>query len=565
MNEKLVAFLIAPLALIIPLYQALANLQIALLHHETLLVIGLLFGGACLVGLLAALGGEKLRVFLLAGITIALLDVALETRALFNSLQPIIDDSALRSIFQPIKTACLLSIAGGITYLYWVLRMHIHSILFIFLTATLLATVITQPLPKVYTMARFDEPPDSVVRQWSEVGPLNSDLPIVLHIILDELISPSAIERDLPGGVETARMMYEFGETHSFRTFDSVYGRHYFSPISIPNMMNAEYRGRMERTALSTAIILEIDDNAYFDDMAARGYRIAVFQTTHLNFCANKQVALCETFDSFDPNSFDPKWSDVRDANLNARLVYVWDTLFRGYDGSYVSKYGRRIIGAIFLGGRPLGVVRIPDRFDVQAFPSWFDRFVQFVARAPRGTHILAHFMVPHAPYLLTDSCLIGGYWDTGYYLGDKFDFDRKQMEDQRRRYYSVYLAQVRCVFSKLREMMETLDESKNFVDATIIIHGDHGSRISVGNLLEHFAARDFVDNYATFFAVKGPGVEQGVDCEFVALPEVFRRYMGIKDVLTQTDGARLPVLVDTKIGDDRVVEATMQEFGCGT
>jgi hypothetical protein len=122
---------------------------------------------------------------------------------------------------------------------------------------------------------------------------------------------------------------------------------------------------------------------------------------------------------------------------------------------------------------------------------------------------------------------------------------------------------QLNCVRQKLDGLMSELEGIERFRDAKIIIHGDHGSRISIGDTLEDFTPRDFVDNYATFFAVRAPGVNPGVDCDFTSLPQIFRRYVGNHPGLPSTTAAPLPVVVKSRQRRGAAVEAPMPRFGC--
>jgi hypothetical protein len=107
---------------------------------------------------------------------------------------------------------------------------------------------------------------------------------------------------------------------------------------------------------------------------------------------------------------------------------------------------------------------------------------------------------------------------------------------------------------------MSAIGKSENYRDETINIHGDHGSRISIGNMLEDYSQRDFVDNYATFFAVRSPAAAPGLDCEFVSLPEIFQRIVSTQSVASRT--APLPVIVLSRAVNKRI-EAPMPVFGC--
>ncbi len=452
--------------------------------------------------------------------------------------------------------AGMLAAALVLTTIFWLIRAHLPSILLVFVTVLLVSVVATQRLPKWRPDRIETHEGDRLARKWAASGQFNQKLPIVVHLVFDEMMSVGAMTDDLPGGSEMRASLQAFGEKHSLRMFDSAYSRYFFSGESLPNMMNPEYRGRTSLGDIFKEQQSNLTVNAYFDDMAGRGYRTVVFQTALMNFCANKNVDLCETFDSFDPGAKGLAGLDAR--NQRASL---WQTFMTAYQPSYASTIGQNALGRIYgLRSHEVGVLGGADRYDAQRFPAWFDRFTRFVATVPRGTHLFAHFMVPHSPYLLSESCVVSGKFEGGYYLAK---YPLSQQAEKRRQFYEGYFSQLRCVQQKLDDFMTTLEQSENFRDAVIIIHGDHGSRISSGNILEEYTPRDFVDNYATFFAVKSPAAAAGVDCEFVSLPEVFRRYVATGVSQTPRTGAPLPVIVTSRVAGDAKGEAPMPLFGC--
>ena len=441
--------------------------------------------------------------------------------------------------------------------LFWVLRSHIHAILFVALSAMLMSTIASNPWPKLWPDELASESPDELVQAWHDRGPFNDSLPVVLHLIFDELISPGALGGLGAEAAGVRQAFYDLGNRHGFRTFDSVYSRFFFSGVSLPNLMNAEYEGRGAVADQETGIQEHTGTNAYFDAMAAQGYRTIVFQTAVLDFCGVPSVRMCETFDSFDPAGGTNAQLDV-----HTRTLGLWSTLLRSLEPSFVSEYGQQWLRHAYgLDTRELGVLGAVDRYDVQQFPRWFDRFTRFAARAPRGSHVFAHFMVPHAPYLLTSECVVSGTFEAGYYLVDRFEAGPRR-ENARQRFYEDYLNQVRCVQQKLDEFLVALTDVESLSDATIVIHGDHGSRISAGNRLDDYTARDFVDNYGTYFAVRTPAVTPGIDCRFLSLPQVFRRSLGAA-APAESGIAPDPVFVQTRAGGDARVTAEMPVFGC--
>lgn len=451
--------------------------------------------------------------------------------------------------------ACLISLMIVTGLVFQRIRAHVAALMLIFAAAALVGTILGQPWLNLTPSDLQEDDGTSLAERWHGRGPFNEALPVVLHIVLDELMSSGAVDVTLPGGAAAHEAMLAFGRTHGFRMFDSVYSQFYFSGLSIPNLMDAEYGRRAAVDELAANIVTAMDRNRYFSDMASRGYRTAVFQSAVLDFCRPSEVRMCDTFPSYDPGMADESMFDDR-----TRSIYLWDTLLRAYEPSYVSAIGRWFIRTVYgIDQRELGVLGAADRFDVQGFPRSFDRFTSFVARAPRGSHIFAHFLTPHAPYLLTEACVVSGKFDSGYSLASRFD--PSTHDNMRQRYYEGYFKQVQCVMSKLDALMKAIAAVPALSDALIVIHGDHGSRISAGELIEDHTPRDFIDNYGAFFAVREAGLTAGIDCEFASLSQVFNRVM--RQEVEETDGDRPPVFVKSRAGDNVRIEAPMPVFGC--
>jgi hypothetical protein len=89
-----------------------------------------------------------------------------------------------------------------------------------------------------------------------------------------------------------------------------------------------------------------------------------------------------------------------------------------------------------------------------------------------------------------------------------------------------VYLEQVVCLHSKLQEVFDGMRAAGIFDDALIIIHGDHGSRITIVNpdafSGERLSHEDYVDAFSTLFAVKAPEYEPGYDLRLLPIDELF-------------------------------------------
>ena len=82
----------------------------------------------------------------------------------------------------------------------------------------------------------------------------------------------------------------------------------------------------------------------------------------------------------------------------------------------------------------------------------------------------------------------------------------------------------------QLKGLFDALKVAGVFEEATIIVHGDHGSRASVrGSEAEHPAP---VDLFSTLFAVKAPQVVPGYDEQMSPLQDLLASAVGLDAVV---------------------------------
>jgi hypothetical protein len=146
----------------------------------------------------------------------------------------------------------LLTLSVALTVIFWHLRERIHAILLVFLLVIFAATVASQPPPKVFVSDTAADGVSPLVESWSAQGPFNEALPIVVHIVLDEMMSTGAMADELPGGADARRGLHDLGERHGLRTHDSVYSRDFFTGHSMPFLMTDDYRAQA-RSHVGTA------------------------------------------------------------------------------------------------------------------------------------------------------------------------------------------------------------------------------------------------------------------------------------------------------------------------
>ena len=94
-----------------------------------------------------------------------------------------------------------------------------------------------------------------------------------------------------------------------------------------------------------------------------------------------------------------------------------------------------------------------------------------------------------------------------------------------RRTRYTLYLEQIRCLNTMLGQLFDRLRESGDYEDATIIVHGDHGSRIAITDPKERYRDQlidsDYSDAFSTLFAVKTQDIEPVYDSKAATVQDL--------------------------------------------
>jgi arylsulfatase A-like enzyme len=182
--------------------------------------------------------------------------------------------------------------------------------------------------------------------------------------------------------------------------------------------------------------------------------------------------------------------------------------------------------------------------------------------RAQAGTVIFAHLMLPHAPHILGENCEI-----TDHPFTDPYDLALDYESDvlaakARTEHYRRYFQQVHCINKRIRVLLDKMKVSGLLRDATIVITGDHGSRISMSHFAETMSKRDLIDNYGALFSIHAPSVEPLYDLRFVSLQRLFTEFLAPRRIKRGDDGQKHSVVVNTLEGSS--VELEMPIFGEG-
>jgi len=419
--------------------------------------------------------------------------------------------AALLTFFADIQAPDLgLKVLGlvflGIAAVLWVVRRHASPLV----AAGMAAMCVVALVPQSPAAGHPSTPPG------------NPDLPLVLHVVLDEHLGLAGLPPDLTPA--TVRGEYErFFPGRGFRLFGAAYSEFPETKWSLPHLFNlstGEYRDDLTQPGAAETSY-RMTRNEYFARMKQAGYAIRVYQPDYLDVCAGVVAeAACETY-------------RARTVEGVQRIDAPSPAKVRVIGGSYLyrSEVYRRVRGAY----REVRV-QLPPEWRP---PSWnwergstapigsrpmFDVVAADLASAGRGDMVFAHFLLPHYPYVFNARCQprpIGDWLERSSDARVDLAKGAINTSESRAARYRLYFEQLACTRTRLARLLDAIPPALR-ADAIVLVHGDHGSRISLTDpvtTVEHrMQPSDYADNYSTLFAVRAPGIARGYDPQPLAI-----------------------------------------------
>lgn len=333
--------------------------------------------------------------------------------------------------------------------------------------------------------------------------------PAVLHLILDE--------HGGLGGITDPRFRQEvaaFFRGHGFRLFEKAYSRHFQTINAVPDVLNFGHPGDSRK--ISEA--LEPGKTEYLSALAEHGYRLNIYQSEFADFCQYHRFATCTS-------TWTPSVSFLEDEPVatieKARLLAIKFAAL-----SSLAVTAAAIVDLILHlpGTRQLNVPLLAPK--QRAVSSTLGAYAALegiaadVKVARRGNVYFAHVLAPHYPYMRTSDCTLTP--------PSKWAYRRINQAIAYRR--SAYREQIGCVHRHLANIIRNFEASPAGKDGIIVIHGDHGSRITEVEPIDRnrgkIKSSDLMAGYSTLFAVRAPGIEPGVDRRQYASPVILKQLL---------------------------------------
>lgn len=387
----------------------------------------------------------------------------------------------------------------GLSLVLWLLRRRASWIV----SAAMLALVGSLVLLPV----RFDGTPPG--GRTPLAG--REDLPLVVHVVLDELIGVEGLPANLaPRGFREG--MQAFFVEHGFRLFGEAYSQHRDTMYSVPQFLNLSLSGREDLVVPGPSDgTFRLTRNAYFERFAQLGYAIKVHEPDYLYLCPEDLPASCRTYASRSLNLL-----DRLEIPLTAKLSVVAGT-FLGQSETYCRVRAtyrtlrRRVAGVLPL-PRWSWDLGIPTTVSSQEM---FQAVSDDVSKARGGTLVFAHVLLPHDPYIYDSNCKpqpVNKWFERG---DPEAGGGASNVPEGRAARYEAYLQQVACGERQVARLLEDIPAALRR-DAVVIVQGDHGSRITIvdptADARRAPGPSDFTDSYSTTFAVRSRWIPAGYD-----------------------------------------------------
>ncbi|MBF0247558.1 MAG: sulfatase-like hydrolase/transferase, partial [Alphaproteobacteria bacterium] len=502
-----------PLAMLFPLIGFLRYHGYELDRPEALLALGLVGGVAAALGALASAAPSVVRVVFYALVLLVVADVSL--RLGHDDRSQLMRDWGL-----PVLALFVWSVVLGLMVVLSSLRAHL-GLIFTAVFATMTLGVIGLPA---------EQKPEGVTIDTNEAAAAETrSRPdgAVVHIVLDEHIGLAGFPGEVAGAGEAARFVRDFYLDNGFAVFGHAYSEYAQTFDSIPNLLNGIRPLSSGAGVRAVGPRYAAPHNAWFDRLARDGYTIRVYQSDYLNLCEHGGVGFCFTYST---NGAYPLRELDLPSGIKARLIlgkFYKDTLAYDLAGMADAASGGVLSRALLPEPWRGGAVGEPQTGPAASMPV-IDRLVGDIRANARGRAFFAHLILPHFSYQFDRSCRLKGDFRT--WLNRMEDWVSNTPGSRLER-YQAYLEQVRCTTLQMGRVFDALKDAGAWENATVIVHGDHGSRIasrtpnSAGR--EAFTERDWLDLHSTFIAVKRPGATPRYDTRQRSIRTIFAEQSG--------------------------------------
>ena len=407
--------------------------------------------------------------------------------------------SALRASFLPgVRPRWVLVGLVGLL----VLLMHLFGRHFFPLLVAFLVGVLMVDLGQVVVAAAGDR------RGSAAPARKPPALPHVLYLIFDEHLGLAGFPQSIPECQQARKTLSEVLARHKFQVYPNAFVNYPATWDSIPSVVNFRLLPKTSVYAAQRGPRSELRENALFERFLAQGYRIRAYSPDFVRQTSQSRAFSGEVYAANDLSAWRviaTPWSRRLE---QMALLYLEENalLARFYRDVLPPSFQRQLIRV-----GPLAIRGI-----------WPDQLREEIQAATEKTLFFAHLLTPHYPYVYRSD---GSLRTVEEWRNDEDLelYSRAEYESRYRRYAEqvIYLAK------QLDGFLHSLRESGMLDTMTVILHGDHGSRLRLlkesereqwrrlrvttpdcwySNRYDYVSApelQDLLDRFSTILAVK--------------------------------------------------------------
>lgn len=321
--------------------------------------------------------------------------------------------------------------------------------------------------------------------------------PAVVHIILDEHIGFGGLPENAEGRAMERQLVQSY-LAEGFRIYPRAYSEHMHTINAIPAML--DFGDGHPVSADMNGMVL--DKAEWFQKINALGYNLSIYQPEFADYCSANTPTHCVEYahDSLLPVlDTDLAWRE-RLQLLLSKFVKLSVILHFAHNVAYWA-----VMTAFGWDDLTLSEARIINHTSTISSLHMFKAVTERASDLRAGEALFFHALLPHYPYATREDCAI-----------KQLDEWRKRrevvpMEVRREAYYQ----QAFCAFQLVKTVLEAVERSPAGRNVYVVVHGDHGSRITNQDPTAEQATQrrdDLRASFSTLLAIRVPGQTEGID-----------------------------------------------------
>jgi hypothetical protein len=335
--------------------------------------------------------------------------------------------------------------------------------------------------------------------------------PAIVHIILDEHIGIEGLPND-DQGRELRDELRSFYLGNGFATYGGAYSEHNNTINAVPAALN--YGRRLAHSANKSGVHIGRTD--YLEALVDEKYRLTIFQSDFAHYCADVAFSACITYAS---SSLRPTLNVQMTARERAELISL-KLLALSDLGTAAAKCWNLIAIPLRQSGLAFPLYKLDSKASsVVGTIGALETLGNQLKSVRPGDAVFAHLLLPHFPYAVGADCGYLPWHQWGSLTGG----------DSVGRRRDAYGRQIRCTTRVIAALLKTVSQSPAGTNAVIILHGDHGSRITRVTPNDANYGRisdaDMIASFSTLFAIRGPGIQHGYSSERQPITALLRDF----------------------------------------